>query len=114
MHINIDLETYSSVDLKTSGVYRYVASPDFEILLMAYSINAGKVKIIDFAKGEAIPHRVQRILKEQSWVKRAHNANFERLCLSKIGYRIDPIEWECSAVKASYCGLPSSLEDLSK
>lgn len=111
--ISIDIETYSSVDIKTAGMYRYVESPDFEILLLAYSIDNGPVLIIDFRRdkyGLVVDH----LLNTRS-VKSAYNAQFERVCLSKwLNHRLDPVDWECTMVKAAMVGLPFGLDAVSK
>ena len=109
--LSIDLETYSSVDLGKSGVYKYAESEDFEILLFAYSINDGEVKVIDLASGEIIPEEILAALSDESIEKWAFNANFERVCLSKfLGERLKPQGWYCTMIWSAYLGLPLSLE----
>ncbi len=81
--ISIDIETYSSVDLSKCGVYKYVESEDFEILLFAYAIDGGEVLVVDLTKGEEIPSQVIEGLYDNQVEKYAFNANFERVCLSK-------------------------------
>lgn len=108
--LHIDLETYSSIDLLTAGVYKYVESPDFEILLLAYAFDDEKAKIVDIAAGEKIPEIVERALTCPTIKKHAHNAAFERLCLRQYGYDIPVEQWFCTMVKAAYCGLPLSLD----
>ena len=109
--INLDIETYSSTDLLKSGVYKYAWSEDFEILLLAYSIDDGEVKIIDLKQGELIPKKVIRALKDKTVEKWAFNANFERICLSRyLDEKLDPSSWYCSMVWSAYLGLPLSLE----
>lgn len=110
----IDVETYSSVDIADSGAYKYIASPDFEILIIGYAINDGPVKIVDLASGEEIPAEFKTALLDHNCLKVAHNAVFERLCFRRIGYDIPIGEWYCTMVKAAYCGLPLKLEDVSK
>lgn len=110
----IDVETYSSVDLKTCGAYKYIESPDFEILIIGYAINDGPVKQIDLAQGEEITEELEDALLDVSCMKIAHNAVFERLCFKRIGYDIPANEWYCTSVKAAYCGLPLSLDGVSK
>lgn len=109
----IDIETYSSIDLVKSGVYKYTESPDFEILLLAYARGENEVKIIDLTK-ENIPSFLILDLLDPKIKKIAHNANFERVCLSKINVIIDPRDFICTQVKSAYCGLPLSLENVSK
>lgn len=109
--LSIDLETYSSVDLGKSGVYKYAESEDFEILLFAYSIDDGEVKVIDLASGEIIPKEILSALSDESVEKWAFNANFERVCLSRfLGKRLKPQGWHCTMVWSAYLGLPLSLE----
>ena len=109
--LSIDLETYSSVDLGKSGVYKYAESEDFEILLFAYSIDDGEVKVIDLANGEIIPEEILSALSDKSIEKWAFNANFERVCLSRIlGKRLKPQGWYCTMIWSAYLGLPLSLE----
>lgn len=113
--LSIDLETYSDQPLAKTGVYRYVESPDFEILLFAYSVDGGPVQQIDLACGEKIPPTILAALEDDKVTKWAFNANFERICLSRfLGYPtgdyLEPDSWKCSMVWAAYMGLPLSLE----
>ena len=113
--LSIDLETYSDQPLAKTGVYRYVESPDFEILLFAYSVDGGSVQQIDLACGEKIPPAILSALEDDKVIKWAFNANFERICLSRfLGYPtgdyLKPDSWKCSMVWAAYMGLPLSLE----
>ena len=113
--LSIDLETYSDQPLAKTGVYRYVESPDFEILLFAYSVDGGPVRQIDLACGEKIPPAILAALEDDKVTKWAFNANFERICLSRfLGYPtgdyLEPDSWKCSMVWAAYMGLPLSLE----
>lgn len=113
--LSIDLETYSDQPLAKTGVYRYVESPDFEILLFAYSLDGGSVQQIDLACGEKIPSEILSALEDETVTKWAFNANFERICLSRfLGYPtgdyLEPNSWKCSMVWAAYMGLPLSLE----
>ena len=113
--LSIDLETYSDQSLQKTGVYRYVESPDFEILLFAYSVDGGPVQQIDLACGEKIPSEILCALEDDKVTKWAFNANFERICLSRfLGYPtgdyLEPDSWKCSMVWAAYMGLPLSLE----
>ena len=113
--LSIDLETYSDQPLAKTGVYRYVASPDFEILLFAYSVDGAPVQQIDLACGEKIPSEILCALEDDKVTKWAFNANFERICLSRfLGYPtgdyLEPDSWKCSMVWAAYMGLPLSLE----
>lgn len=113
--LSIDLETYSDQPLAKTGVYRYVESPAFEILLFAYSVDGGSVQQIDLACGEKIPSEILCALEDDKVTKWAFNANFERICLSRfLGYPtgdyLEPDFWKCSMVWAAYMGLPLSLE----
>jgi DNA polymerase len=110
----IDVETYSSVDIMSSGAYKYIESPDFEILIIGYAINDGPVQIVDLLQGDVIPEEFEELLLDESYLKIAHNAVFERLCFKRIGYEVPAAQWYCTAVKSSYCGLPISLDSVSK
>lgn len=112
--MSIDLETFSDVDLSKCGVYRYVESPAFEILLFAVSINGGEVVVYDLAQGEKIPEEILSALTDNTVIKWAFNASFERVCLSRYlglpsGEYLDPSPWRCSMIWAAYMGLPLSL-----
>lgn len=110
----IDVETYSSVDIKESGAYKYIESPDFEILIIGYALDDGTVKIVDLAQGEEMPEEFEEALLDPDCVKVAHNAVFERLSFKRIGYNVPAEQWYCTSVKAAYCGLPLSLDGVSK
>lgn len=127
--LSIDLETFSDIDLKKCGMYKYAESPNFEILLFAYSINGGKVIVIDLANGEKVPIEVISALSDEGVTKWAFNAAFERICLSEwlrrnhpdhfssystdddtVSNYLDPSSWRCSMIWSAYLGLPLSLE----
>ncbi len=109
--ISIDIETYSSVNLQKCSVYKYAESPDFEVLLFAYSVDGGEVRVVDLANGEIIPHHITRALRDPNVIKWAFNAQFERICLSRfLGTWLSPNSWRCSLVWAATLGLPLSLE----
>ena len=129
--LSLDLETYSSVDLGKSSVYRYVESPDFDILLLGFSTDGSPVQVVDLAQGEQIPPEIIDALSDERVHKWAFNANFERVCLSEwlrrnsyplhnehystpddpcMGY-LDPAGWHCTMVWSAYLGLPLSLKD---
>lgn len=110
----IDVETFSSIDIKSSGAYKYIESPDFEILIIGYALDSGPVNIVDLAQGEEIPEELKKALFDSNCVKVAHNAVFERLSFKRIGYNIPTEQWYCTSVKAAYCGLPLSLDGVSK
>lgn len=113
--LSIDIETYSTVDLAKSGVYRYTESLDFAILLFGYSVDGGEVRVVDLTHGETIPPEVVNALMDDNVIKWAFNAQFERICLSKwLGMStdqyLDPKSWRCTMVWSAYMGLPLSLE----
>ena len=113
-HISLDIETYSSVDLNKSSVYRYSEAPDFEILLLGYSVDDGPVQVVDLASGERIPAEILAALTDERVTKWAFNANFERVCLSRyLGMPndefLDPAQWRCTMIWSAYLGLPLSL-----
>ena len=129
--LSIDLETYSDIDLKKCGVYKYAESPNFEILLFAYSVDNGPVQVIDLAQGEDIPTEILATLTDETITKWAYNASFERICLSvwlrrnhpeyfqsysiledTVGDYLDPSAWKCSRIWGAYMGLPLSLEGI--
>lgn len=92
--VNIDTETFSSVNLAKSDIYKYVESEDFDVSLFAYAINGGQVQVIDLANGESIPLEFIDALKDDIVLKRAFNAQFERICLSKqLGIALNPRSW---------------------
>lgn len=128
--ISIDLETRSSVDISKSGVYRYAEAEDFAILLFGYAVDGGAVEVIDLVGGEQIPQEILDALTDESVIKWAFNANFERVCLSHylsdLGIALDPFRdnhplskecarflspcsWRCTMVWSAYMGLPLSL-----
>ena len=111
--LGIDIETYSSAPLPKCGVYRYADAPDFEILLFSYAYDDGPVMTIDLACGEQLPADVLAALEDPAVIKVAYNAQFERVCLSKhLGRWLDPHQWRCTAVMASYLTLPARLADI--
>ncbi len=113
--LEMDIESFSDVDLIKCGVYAYADSPAFEILLFAYSFDGGETQIIDLAQGEKLPPEVEEAIFDVSVTKTAYNANFERTCLSKyFGRYIPPESWHCSAVQAAMLALPRSLEDVGR
>lgn len=129
--LSIDLETFSDVNLKKCGVYRYAESPNFEILLFAYSEDNGPVQVVDLACGEEVPEHILAALTDEKITKWAYNASFERVCLSywlrkhhpehfssysipedTVGNYLDPSSWKCSRIWGAYMGLPLSLEGI--
>ena len=110
-----DLETFSSVDITKSGVYRYAESPDFEILLFACSVDGKPVQVYDLACGEKVPDEILKALTDEKVIKHSFNASFERICLSRYlglpsGTYLSPEGWHCDMVWAATLGLPQSLE----
>ena len=111
------METFSDVDLSKCGVYKYVSSPAFEILLFGYSVDGGEVQVADLACGEEVSADILAALEDESVMKWAYNAQFERICLSRflglpVGSYLDPSSWHCSMVWAATLGLPMSLENV--
>lgn len=109
--LSIDLETFSDVDLPSCGVYRYVEG-DFHILLFAYAFDDEDVKCVDMACGEQLPQEVVNAIFDDSIIKSAWNAQFERTCLSKyFGTQLSPDSWQCSMVWAASLSLPLKLKN---
>lgn len=110
-HLSIDLETYSSVNLKKAGAQAYIRSPDFEILLFAYSLDGGPVQVIDMAQGEVIPTDILAALTAPEYLKHAYNAAFEWGCLSRyMGQELPPSQWRDTMLHGLYCGYTAGLE----
>ena len=131
--LEIDIESFSSVELKKCGVYKYAESPDFEILLFGVSVDGGEVTVYDLASGDTLPKEIIQALADVSVIKWAYNASFERVCLSvwlrrnypqyfssysikedTVRNYLDPSSWRCSLVWGAYMGLPLSLEGIGK
>ncbi|TQX31791.1 DNA polymerase [Clostridioides difficile] len=113
--LSIDIETYSDLDIKKVGVYRYVDSANFEILLFAYAFDNEEVKVIDLVNDEELPKEVIEALNDNKVIKSAFNANFERTAISKfLNINLKPNEWSCTMIKALTLGLPGSLDSVSK
>lgn len=112
--LHIDIEAYSSIDIRKAGAYRYCRSIDFEVLLVAFAFNDEPTKIIDLAAGEKLPNRFTEALLDNKVKKVAHNAVFERQCFEQIGYKTPVEAWECTAIKSAYCGLPLALGKVSE
>ena len=109
----LDIETYSPVDLKTCGNYKYVEHPEFEIILLAYAFGDDPVQIID-PEIDGYPEEFMQGMRDPNTKKLAFNAQFERICFRRIGVDIPIDQWECVMVKSAYCGYPLSLEQVSK
>lgn len=113
--LRIDLETFSSVDLRKAGMHRYVEGDDFEVMLFAYAFDAEPVQVIDLMQGESIPPEVETAIFDSNVIKTAYNAAFELACLGRhFGRALDPMQWRCTSVHALYLGLPGSLADVGK
>lgn len=131
--LSIDVETFSDVDLKKCGVYKYAESPNFEVLLFGVSVDGGEVTVYDLASGDTVPEEIIRAISDDSVIKWAYNASFERVCLSvwlrrnypqyfssysieedTVRNYLDPSSWRCSLVWGAYMGLPLSLEGIGK
>lgn len=107
-HLSIDIETFSSVNIKKAGLYKYVQSPDFQILLFAYSWDGGPVEIVDLAQGESLPMEVIHALYDPQVIKHAYNAPFEWYCINSVMH--SPIEqWRCTMLHGLYCGYTAGL-----
>lgn len=109
-HLNIDIETKSSVDIGKAGLYKYAQSPDFEVLLFAYKADDEEVRLVDLAQGEWIPTDILDALQSTDIIKHAYNAAFEWYCLNQAGYRTPIEQWRCTMAHGLYCGYPSGLE----
>ena len=123
-HLSIDIETYSDVDIGKAGLYRYAQSPSFTILLFAYSLDGGRVRVVDLTgPGTYLPEEVVRWLFDPACIKHAYNAAFEWYCLSRY-FRLDenrsyPPEtwlpqWRCTMLHGLYCGYPAGLDPTGK
>ena len=114
-HLSIDLETYSSVPIAKAGAYKYVQSPDFEILLFAYSVDGEPVQIVDLAQGEILPDWLYRSITDPAFIKHAYNAAFEWYCLSKFCGLLLPVEqWRDTMLHGLYCGYTTGLDATGK
>lgn len=112
--LSIDIETYGSIDLTKSGVYKYTQN-DFEILLIAYAYDDEDIKIIDLKNNEKIPPQLKKDILDENIIKTAFNANFERVCLSKyFNTYLSPKMFRCTQVHALYLGLPHGLDNVAK
>jgi DNA polymerase len=113
--LRIDLETYSSIDLKKAGMHKYVSSLDFEIMLFAYAFDDQPVKLVDLKQGEELPDDVIDAIDDPNVIKTAYNAAFEIACIAAhYKCKVDPKHWRCTSVHALYLGLPGNLADVGK
>lgn len=114
-HLSIDLETFSTVPIAKAGAQKYIASPDFEILLFAYSLDGAPVEVVDFAQGEILPAWVAEAIISPEYIKHAYNAPFEWGCLSKyIGRQLPPEQWRCTMFHGLYAGYTAGLSATGK
>lgn len=113
-HLSIDLETYSSVPLAKAGAQKYIQSPDFQILLFAYSVDGAPVEIIDLARGEYLPPWLVQAITSPDYIKHAYNAPFEWGCLSKFLGTLPAEQWRCTMFHGLYCGYTAGLEATGK
>lgn len=113
--LRIDIETFSSVDLRKAGVHRYVEAEDFEITLFGYAYGDASVNVIDLAQGEKLPQHVLADLTSAEVTKTAFNAAFEMACIARhFGMHMDPAQWQCTSVHALYLGMPGHLGDVGR
>ena len=123
--LHVDIETYSSEPIKSAGLYRYAEAPDFDVLLIAYSIDGGPVALVDLTRWDRSDPRYLRqargivaLLSDPTTEVHAYNAAFEWWCLTTWALRLGlPLDrWEllgrmrCSMVHGLYCGYPAGLE----
>ena len=114
-HLSIDLETFSSVPIGKAGAYKYIQSPDFEILLFAYSVDGSPVEIVDLARGEILPEWLYAAVKSPEYIKHAYNAAFEWYCLSKFyGFMLPVNQWRDTMLHGLYCGFTAGLDATGK
>lgn len=113
--LRVDIETFSSADLKKVGVYRYAEAPDFQVMLFGYAFDGDPVRVVDLARGEALPDDVVEALGDAAVLKMAYNAAFEVTCLSRhFGRPLDVTQWRCTSVHALYLGLPGNLAEVGR
>ncbi len=110
-HLSIDIETYSSVPIAKGGLYKYAEAPDFQVMLLAYSLDFGPVEIVDLAQGEIIPQNIIKHLQHSETIKHAYNAAFEWYCLSRyFGCELPIEQWHCTMLHGLYCGFTAGLD----
>lgn len=113
-HLSIDIETKSSVDIGKAGAYKYAQSPDFGILLFAYSLDDSPVRVVDLACGEKIPETIRLALMDPAVTKHAYNAAFEWYCLNRAGFQTPLEQWKCTMAHGLYCGYTAGLDATGK
>ena len=108
--LSIDLETFSPVDIRDCGSFRYIDDPEFEILLFGYAFGEDEPTVVDLCSGEEIPDEVTDALYSSDYIKTGYNNAFERYALWKhFGRYCPPEQWEDTMVLAAVCGLPLGL-----
>lgn len=113
-HLSLDLETFSSVSIRDAGAWKYIQSPDFEILLFAYSLDGEPVVVIDCASGETVPPWLVDALTDSNYIKHAYNAPFEYGCLDRVYGGMIPSQWRCTMFHGLYCGYTAGLDATGK
>lgn len=108
-HLNIDIETFSDIDIRKSGLHKYCSSPNFEILLFAYAFDFGQVEIVDLTRGDQLPPEVLDALQDKDVIKHAYNASFEISCLNAAGFTTSAEQWRCTMLHGLYLGYPAGL-----
>ena len=123
MKLHIDIETYSPEPIADTGGYKYAMHPDFRILLVAYAFDDEPVQVCDLASGQQMAAQLLNALVDPEVTKVAHNAVFERVCLTmhlrRLGLKgadfwLDPAQWDCTMVRCYRAGLPGSLAEAAK
>lgn len=113
-HLNVDIETFSTQDIGSTGLYRYAEDPSFAILLIGYAFDFGEVRVIDLAQGEPVPESLIQALQDPDVIKHAYNAAFEITCLNCAGYTTPPDQWRDTMLHGLYLGYPAGLDKLGK
>lgn len=116
----VDIETFSSVDIRKAGAFKYMEAPDFEILLIAYAWGNEPAQVLDLTTPKAPSeiynwtelHAIRDALQNDDVVKVAHNSAFERAAFTRwLGTDMPPEEWEDTMILAAMNGLPMSLDE---
>lgn len=113
-HLSIDIETFSSEDIKKVGLYKYAQADDFEILLFAFSIDFAQINIVDLTAGEKLPPEIISALNDESVTKHAYNAPFEWYCLNQAGYITSIDQWVDTMFYGLYLGYTAGLDAMGK
>lgn len=115
MSLYLDFETKSTKNIKQVSAYAYVDDPAFDILMCAWNDETGPTRLaIGREEILAIPG-----LLDPDVLKVAHNANFERVCLSAylgmpVGEYLPPEQFDDTQARATEWGYPMALEALAK